>query len=211
MGNCCHDDSCSAPARPDDGRFARILWIALAVNAAMFLVEAGAGLAAGSLSLQADSLDFLADAANYAVSLMVVASALAVRAKAAILKGATMGLLGLWILGATLWHVLHGGVPNAFTMGWVGFLALLANLGVAMLLWAYRRGDSNMRSVWLCSRNDAIGNVVVLVAAAGVFGTGTAWPDLVVAASMACLSLQAALSVIRGALSELRAEEALAA
>jgi len=206
MGDSCNDNCCAGLARPDDRRFARILWIALAVNAAMFLVEAGAGLAAGSMSLQADSLDFLGDAANYGVSLMVVSSALAVRAKAALLKGATMGLFGLWILVATLWQALAGGVPNAFTMGWVGLLALLANVGVALLLWAYRRGDSNMRSVWLCSRNDAIGNVVVLVAAAGVFGTGTAWPDLVVAAIMASLSLQAAFLVIREALSELRAE-----
>ncbi|WP_026380857.1 cation transporter [Afifella pfennigii] len=205
-GKCCHDDACAAPPRADDGRFARILWVALIVNAAMFLVEIGAGLAAGSMALQADSLDFLGDAANYGVSLMVVSSALAVRAKAALLKGATMGLFGVWILGATLWQAFRGDVPDAFTMSWVGFLALLANLGVAVLLWAYRRGDSNMRSVWLCSRNDAFGNLVVLLAAAGVFGTGTAWPDLIVAALMASLALQAAFATIRHALAELRAE-----
>ncbi|WP_414833557.1 cation transporter [Afifella sp. YEN Y35] len=206
MSGCCEDECCGNAIRGDDGRFARLLWIALVVNAGMFVVEAGAGFAAGSLSLQADSLDFLGDAGNYAVSLMVVASAPAVRAKAALLKGATMGLFGLWIVAATVWRAFNAVPPDPLTMSWVGLLALIANLGVAGLLWAYRGGDANMRSVWLCSRNDAIGNLVVLVAAAGVFGTQTAWPDLIVAAVMASLALQAATMIVRHAFLELQDE-----
>jgi Co/Zn/Cd efflux system component len=185
--------------------YRRILWIALAVNAAMFVVEIGAGLAAGSMSLLADSLDFLGDAANYGISLWVLGLALSIRARASLIKAWSMALFGAWVLGSTVWHAFTGTTPDAAAMGLVGSLALLANLGVAFLLYRYRTGDSNMRSVWLCTRNDAIGNLAVLAAAVGVFGTGTAWPDLVVAAIMGTLALSSAWQVIRHAREELAA------
>lgn len=187
-----------------DARYRRVLWVVLAINAAMFLVELVAGLAAGSVSLQADALDFLADAGNYGISLFVLGMALRYRARAALAKGATMALFGLWVVGATAWHALSGTLPQAVTMGTVGFAALVANASVLGLLWAYRAGDSNMRSVWLCSRNDVIGNLAVMLAALGVFGTGTGWPDLVVAAAMGLLALQGAWVVLRQARGELR-------
>lgn len=169
----------------------------------MFLIEIGAGLAAGSASLQADALDFFGDAANYAVSSLVVGMALRYRAIAALAKGATMGLFGLWIIGMVIWHGVHGTLPSAYTMGVVGFVALAANAVSFGLLWAYRDGDANMRSAWICTRNDVLGNLAVLVAAAGVFGTGTGWPDVIVAAIMASLALQGAWLVIRQSLNEL--------
>ena len=198
--NCCNHDS--AP-RHDDGRYRRILWIALLVNLAMFLVEIGAGLKAGSVSLLADSLDFLGDAANYGISLWVLGMALTWRARAAQFKAVSMLVFGLGVLGAALWQAWQGGVPSAPTMGLVGSLALLANVGVAVLLYAYREGDSNMRSVWLCTRNDALGNLAVLAAALGVFGSGSAWPDLIVAGIMASLAVHSAIAVLRHADGEL--------
>jgi Co/Zn/Cd efflux system component len=188
-----------------DPVYRRALWLVLAINAAMFCVEIGAGLAAGSASLQADALDFLGDAANYAISLFVVGMALRYRAMAALAKAATMGVFGLWVVGVTVWHALHGTLPQAFTMGAVGFAALIANAVSFGLLWAYRGGDSNMRSAWICTRNDVLGNLAVLIAAAGVFGTGTGWPDLVVASIMAVLALQGAWLVFRHAMPELHA------
>jgi Co/Zn/Cd efflux system component len=185
-------------------RYRRVLWAVLAVNAAMFAVEVIAGLAARSASLQADALDFLGDAGNYAISLFVVGMALHYRAMAALLKGATMGAFGLWVIGITVWHVSHGTVPEAFTMGAVGIAALLANAASFSLLWAFRDGDSNMRSAWICTRNDVLGNLAVLLAALGVFGTGTGWPDVAVAAIMAALALQGAWVVVDRSLIELR-------
>lgn len=170
----------------------------------MFVVEIGAGLAAGSASLQADALDFLGDSANYAISLLVVGMALRYRASAAMAKGVTMGAFGLWVVGAVIWHTLHGTLPSAFTMGAVGFAALAANAASFGLLWAFRDGDANMRSAWICTRNDVLGNLAVLLAAVGVFGTGTGWPDVIVAAIMAGLALQGATLVIRQSLGELR-------
>jgi Co/Zn/Cd efflux system component len=170
----------------------------------MFLVEIGAGLAAGSASLQADALDFLGDSANYAISLLVVGMALRYRASAALAKGATMGVFGLWVMGTVIWHALHGTLPSAFTMGTIGFAALAANAASFGLLWAFREGDANMRSAWICTRNDVLGNLAVLLAAVGVFGTGTGWPDVVVAAIMAGLAIQGASTVIRQSLGELR-------
>src|SRR6476659_7920915 len=184
--------------------YRRVLWFVLAINAVMFAVEVAAGLAAGSASLQADALDFLGDAGNYAISLFVVGMALRYRAIAAFLKGATMGLFGLWVLGVAAWHVWHGTLPHAFTMGAVGVAALVANAASFGLLWAYRGGDANMRSAWICTRNDVFGNLAVLLAALGVFGTGTGWPDIIVAAIMAALALQGATIVIRQSLGELR-------
>lgn len=204
MSNCCHDPSCAdADPRRGDPAFKRVLWIVLAINAAMFLVEIAAGLAAGSASLQADALDFFGDAANYAIGLFVVGMALRYRSMAALAKGATMGLFGLWVLGTVVWHSIAGTVPEATTMGVVGFAALAANAACFGLLWAYRAGDANMRSVWVCSRNDVLGNLAVLLAALGVFGTGTGWPDVIVAAVMAALAIQGAFIVVRHALQEL--------
>ena len=189
--------------------YRRVLWAVLAINAAMFGVEVVAGLAAGSASLQADALDFLGDAGNYIISLLVVGMALRYRAMAALAKGSTMGLFGLWVIGVTAWHAWQGTVPEAFTMGAVGVAALLANATSFALLWAYREGDSNMRSAWVCTRNDVLGNLAVLLAALGVFGTGTGWPDIAVAAIMAALALQGAWTVVGHAWSELRAPQAL--
>ena len=191
--------------------YRRVLWAVLAINAAMFGVEVMAGLAAGSASLQADALDFLGDAGNYIISLLVVGMALRYRAMAALAKGSTMGLFGLWVIGVTAWHAWQGTVPEAFTMGAVGVAALLANATSFALLWAYREGDSNMRSAWVCTRNDVLGNLAVLLAALGVFGTGTGWPDIAVAAIMAALALQGAWTVVGHAWSELRAPRALQA
>ncbi len=192
-GHCCD----TPRADPGDGNFRRALWLALGINAAMFAVELVAGVVAGSLSLQADALDFFGDAANYAVSLMVIGMGLRWRAGAAIAKGLTMTAFGLWLIGATVWHAAAGTVPHVATMGVVGALALAANAAVFALLWAFRGGDSNMRSAWLCSRNDVLGNLAVLLAALGVFGTGTGWPDLVVAAVMAGLALQGGILTLR--------------
>lgn len=184
-------------------RYRQILWIALVVNFTMFLVEIGAGVQAGSLSLLADAVDFAGDALNYAVSLAVLASALAWRARAAVFKATTMIGFGLYVLGSAVWSVWNGELPQAVTMGAVALLALAANVAVAWMLYAFREGDANMRSVWLCSRNDAIGNVAVLLAALGVFGTGSAWPDLLVASLMATLALHGGWTVLRQARNEL--------
>ncbi len=201
-----HDHSAAAAASPT---YRRILWVALAVNLAMFFVEIGAGLAAQSVALLADSLDFLGDAVNYGLSVFVLGMALRWRARAALLKAASMGAFGLWVAGTTIQHALAGTVPAAPVMGVVGVLAFAANFGVALLLYRWREGDSNMRSVWICTRNDAIGNVAVMVAALGVFGSGTGWPDYLVAAIMSALALWGAAQVIRGALQELSAPEKL--
>ena len=201
--HCCDHDTPKAETLVNLPRYRKILWIALIVNAAMFLIEIGAGLQAGSLSLLADAVDFAGDALNYAVSLAVLASALAWRARAAILKAVSMIGFGLYVLGAAVWSGWHGGVPQAMTMGAVALLALAANVAVAWMLYAFREGDANMRSVWLCSRNDAIGNVAVFMAALGVFGTGSAWPDLAVASLMAALALHGGWTVLRQARGEL--------
>jgi len=212
------DDCCCAPPplnlggnKKQDQAYRRVLWAALAINAAMFAVEVVAGLAAGSASLQADSLDFFGDAANYAISLLVVGMALRYRASAALAKGVTIAAFGVWVLGTVVWHSVQGTLPNAFAMGSVGAAALTANAASFGLLWAYRRGDANMRSAWICTRNDVLGNLAVLLAAAGVFGTGTGWPDIVVAAVMAALAIQGSVLVIRQASAELRMGQLAAA
>jgi Co/Zn/Cd efflux system component len=181
-----------------------VLWIVLAINASMFVIEIGAGLAVGSASLQADALDFLSDAGNYIISLVVLSMALRYRAMAAFAKGLAMGVFGLWVIGTVVWHALMGTLPEPITMGVVGFAALAANATCFGLLYAFRDGDANMQSVWLCSRNDVLGNLAILLAALGVFGTGTGWPDLMVAAIMAGLASQGAAIVVRQAGYELR-------
>ena len=193
-----------------DSTYRRVLWVVLGINAAMFVAEITAGLIASSVSLQADALDFLGDAANYGISLFVVGMALRYRAMAALIKGASMGIFGLWVAGATVVQYFGGAVPHAETMGIVGTIALVANLACFGLLWTYRNGDANMRSVWICSRNDAIGNVAVLLAALGVFGTQQGWPDAAVGGVMATLALQGAWVTIRAAKGELRSMESQA-
>ena len=207
--SCCgpahNHDHGSADATP---AYRCVLWAALAVNLAMFAVEIVSGLGARSVALLADSLDFFGDAANYGVSLFVFGMALRWRARASLLKGATMAAFGFWILFVTAHHIMAGTVPDAPVMGAIGMLALAANLGVAALLYRYRNGDSNMVSVWICTRNDAIGNLAVLAAALGVFGTGIGWPDFAVGAIMATLALTGALRIVRNALAELRSPTA---
>ena len=207
MADCC-SSACGSSAALTNSRWRRALWIALAVNAGMFALEIYAGAAADSRALMADALDFFGDAANYLISLAVAGMALAVRARAALLKGATLIVLGLFVLGGSVTAALAGTSPRAETMGIVGLLALLANAGVALLLYRFRTGDANMRSVWICSRNDAIGNLAVVAAAAGVFGTGAAWPDLIVAAILAALGVSGGVQIVRQAWGELRGERA---
>lgn len=187
--------------------YRRVLWAALIINAAMFFVEVLAGVSAGSVSLMADALDFFGDAANYGVSLFVLGMAVTARAKASLLKGFSMAAFGVGVLAFTVHNYLTGEVPEPITMGAVAVLALIANVAVALMLYRWREGDSNMRSVWLCSRNDAIGNIAVALAAIFVGATGTYWPDLIVATLMAVLALTASKSVIAQALLELRQVE----
>lgn len=203
--HCCEHDTPAPNQIANVARYRRVLWIALLVNAAMFVVEAVAGATSGSLALLADAIDFAGDALNYGVSLAVLASALVWRARAAVLKAVAMVGFGLFVLLRALWSVWSGAVPDPATMGVVATLALVSNASVAWMLYAFREGDANMRSVWLCSRNDAIGNLAVMVAALGVFGTGRAWPDLGVAALMAALALQGGWQVWRQARQELKA------
>ncbi len=200
--HCCNHEP-AGDQRATSPRYRKILWIALIVNLAMFGIEIGAGFRSDSTALLADAIDFFGDAANYAVTLAVLSMGLAWRARAAWLKGASMLAFGAFVAGRAVWALSTGATPDAFTMGGIGSLALLANLGVAALLYAYREGDANMRSVWLCTRNDALGNVAVMLAAIGVFGTKSAWPDLLVAAVMAALAISSGWSVVRHARQEL--------
>lgn len=186
-----------------DPKLRKVLWVALIINALMFFIEVGAGFQSGSVALLADAVDFFSDAANYGITLYVLTMGLLWRARAATFKGITMLLIGLLVMGKTLWAIKTGQTPEAFTMGVIGALALVANLVVTGLLYAFRNGDANMQSVWLCSRNDAIGNLAVMLAAFGVFGTGTAWPDIAVAALMAYLSITAGWKIMNLAHAEI--------
>ncbi|MES2226731.1 MAG: cation transporter [Pseudomonadota bacterium] len=202
-------DHCCTPLPPThDAAYRKVLWLSLLLNAAMFLIEIAGSLRSGSVSLLADAIDFFGDAANYGLSLAVLSMALTWRARAALLKAASMAGFGIFVLGRALWGALNGVPPQPLTMGAVAALALVVNVGVAWMLYRYRHGDANMRSVWLCSRNDALGNVAVALAALGVFGTGAAWPDLLVAVGMAALALGGAFSVMRQARGELRGSPA---
>jgi Co/Zn/Cd efflux system component len=206
---CCHDSACSSIASPhtlNSPKWRRALWIALIINAGFFVAEIVAGAAAGSAALQADAIDFFGDAANYAISLGVAGMALAWRARAAAAKGGTLIAFALWVLGNTAWHAFYGTLPRAGVMGVVGVAALIANGGVAIMLYRFRTGDANMRSVWICSRNDAVGNAAVLLAAMGVFGTGAGWPDVIVAAIMGGLGLWGGSQIVNQAWRELRSQ-----
>ncbi len=187
------------------------LGVVLAINLTMFVTEVIAGWSAESVALQADALDFFGDSVNYAVALFVLARSLAWRATTALAKGVVMAGFGFFILGASFYNAFSGAAPQALVMGWVGALALVANVVSALILFRFRGGDANLRAVWLCSRNDAIGNLAVLAAALGVFATGTAWPDLAVGLVMAALALWAGQSVIRQSRSELRTVKLVAA
>ena len=197
---CCHEPKFDGMSQG----FRRALIVVIAINATMFLVEMTAGALAGSQALQADALDFLGDTLTYGISLLVLGRSLQVRSTAALFKGLSLAAMGLWVFGSTAYQVLVLGVPSAGIMGVVGILALAANLVSVLVLVGYKDGDANVRSVWLCSRNDAIGNVAVMVAAGGVYLTATAWPDLIVAGLMASLFLRSSTQIIRQAIEERR-------
>ena len=201
MAGCCGHNA-KFDGVSDD--YKRRLWIVIVLNAVMFAVEMIAGHAAKSQALQADALDFAGDALTYGISLAVIGASLRVRSNAALFKGISLLLMGLWVFGSTVYRVFYIGVPTAEIMGVVGFLALATNLASVALLVRYKDGDANVRSVWLCSRNDAIGNVAVMFAALGVWGTATGWPDLIVASIMAGLFLSSAFQIVRQALAERR-------
>lgn len=205
MGACCGNSQGSFDGLSAD--YKRRLWVVIVLNAGMFVAEMVAGRMAGSQALQADALDFFGDAVTYGISLAVIGSSLKVRATAALAKGISLLAMGLWVAGSTAYQVLVLGVPQATVMGAVGFLALAVNVSSVLLLMRYKDGDANVRSVWLCSRNDAIGNVAVMLAALGVWGTASAWPDLVVAGLMAALFVNSAAQILVQAFREYRSEQ----
>jgi cation diffusion facilitator family transporter len=206
--DCCGREAVFEGLSPD---YKRRLWLVIGINAAMFFVEMGAGAFAGSRALQADALDFLGDTFTYGITLAVIGAALRTRALAAFMKGVSLTLMGLWVFGTTAYQVLVIGVPRAEIMGVVGFLALAANLMSVLILLRYKEGDANVRSVWVCSRNDAIGNIAVMIAAIGVWITVSRWPDLIVAAIMAGIFVTSSAQILRRSIVELRSPEATAA
>jgi Co/Zn/Cd efflux system component len=201
MADCCGSKATFEGLSAD---YRRRLWVVIAINAGMFVVEMGGGALAGSQALQADALDFLGDALTYGMSLAAIGAALHVRAWTAFAKGISLTLMGLWVFSSTAYHVLVLGIPSAEIMGAIGFMALAANVASVAILARYKDGDANVRSVWLCSRNDAIGNIAVMVAAVGVWATATKWPDLLVAAAMAGLFLWSSSQILRQSVSELK-------
>jgi Co/Zn/Cd efflux system component len=203
MATCCDHDGEATP-ETGDPRWRRVLWTALAINAVMFAVEIGGSLLADSSALLADAVDFFGDAFNYGLSLAVLALSALARARAAALKGATMTAYGLFVAAHAAWAWSQGVVPAPATMGAIAVLALLANAAVALLLYRYRNGDANMRSVWICSRNDVLGNLAVIAAAIGVFGTAQGWPDAAVAAILSALAVSGGITVMRHAREEMR-------
>lgn len=200
-GGCCGCAGAVDPVR--DPRVRTVLLFCLWANGAMFAVEVLAGVSAGSASLLADALDFAGDAAGYGLSLWALAQSARWSARVALFKGQVMLVYALGVILWSAWIQMSGTVPEPATMGVVGLIALLVNMLCALLLFRYRSDNANMRSVWLCSRNDALGNLAIMVAAAGVFGLGTAWPDLAVALFMAALATRSGLTVIREARTEL--------
>lgn len=202
---CCGCEETAKSVETGSAAFRRAVWIVLFLNAAMFVLEVLAGQVAGSMALQADALDFAGDTATYGISLFALGYGAVFRARTALFKGATLGLMGVYVLGASIWRTFVEGAPDAVTMGWVAALGLAVNVAAALLLLRFRDGDANVRSVWLCSRNDAIGNIAVLCAAGVVAWTGTKWADLAVAAIMAALFLSTARQITRQARGELKA------
>jgi len=210
MGEVCCASACCTSKALDDPRWRRVLWIALSLNAAMFGVEIVAGVMAHSRSLQADALDFLGDTANYAISLGVAGLALQWRARAALLKGLTILVFGFGVMTSAVWGLAHGSLPDPFAMGIVGLVALVVNVTVALMLYRYRTGDANMRSVWICSRNDAINNILVIAAGLAVLWTGSGLPDLLVAFVMAALGIIGGWQIVRQSALEIRDDRASA-
>jgi Co/Zn/Cd efflux system component len=200
VGSCCNNQNFDGMS----STYKRVLLVVIALNASMFVIEIRAGVMAGSQALQADALDFLGDTITYSISLFVIGMPLVWRARTALVKGLTLAVSGTWILASTLYQSLAFSLPRPEIMGVVALLALAANLISVVLLIRFRNGDSNVRSVWLCSRNDAIGNLAVLLAASGVWATDTAWPDLLVAGIMASLFLWSAMQITKQAIRELR-------
>lgn len=184
--------------------YKRAIWMVIGLNAGMFMVEILGGQMANSLALFADAMDFLADAATYGISLLVIGMPLAIRAKTALAKGISLSLMGLFVLGGTIYNLFILDVPEFSTMGIIGLMALIANLLSVVILYRFKDGDSNIRSVWLCSRNDAIGNIMVMLAAGAVYYSHSALPDLIVAGLMSSLFLSSSYNIIRQAREELR-------
>jgi Co/Zn/Cd efflux system component len=207
MSSHCHDN-CDAPFDGSSPAYKRALWVVIGINLAMFIVEMAAGALAGSKALQADALDFAADTMTYSLTLAAIGWSLAAKTRVALLKGLSLAAMGVWVLGSTIYQTFILGVPEAEVMGVIGALALTANVVSALILLRYKDGDANVRSVWLCTRNDAIGNVAVMAAAGAVFITQSAWPDLIVAAAMAALFLSSSFSIIRQALTEAKGNAA---
>ena len=201
MGACC--GSCSESAENMTARYRRVLTVVLVINAVMFAVESVWSLIAGSTALQADALDFLADTLTYGLTLSVLDRAPAIRARAALVKGASLGFMAVLVLGAAIWRALAAVPPEPSTMGTIAILALAANLTSVLLLYRFRDGDANMSSVWQCSRNDAIGNLAVIAAAGAVSATGSVWPDIAVAVALAGLFLASCWKITRQSLEEL--------
>lgn len=193
-----------------DPGYKRVLWVVIFINAIMFLVEMAAGRLAGSQALQADALDFLGDALAYGLSLAAIGMSVKVRSAAALIKGLSLLAMGSWVAGSTAYQVFVLGVPKAEIMGSIGILALLANLASVLLLMRYKDGDANVRSVWLCSRNDAVGNVAVMGASVAVWLFSSPWPDLIVAMIMAGLFVHSSQLILRQAWREYRSDKAIA-
>ena len=207
MAGCACEDN-QIGADQFDGRspaYKRALIAVIAINAAMFLVEMSAGFLGSSQALKADALDFAGDTATYALSFAVIGAALRTRATAALIKGASLGLMALFVLTTTVASAFGDASPVAPVMSGIGFAALAANVASVFILLRWRDGDSNVRSVWLCSRNDAIGNVAVIAAGGAVWLTGSFWPDLIVAALLASLFARSACSIIAQSMKERRA------
>jgi cation diffusion facilitator family transporter len=203
MDACCEDKTHELDALR--ARHARTLRMVLAVNAAMFLVEVVAGLLARSTAVLADSLDMFGDATVYGLSLYALSRGVRWRARAALAKGALMGVFGVAVIGQALVRSFQSGVPEAGTMGVIGVLALTMNGLCFLLLYRHRSDDLNMRSTWLCSRNDVLANVGVLAASGAVALLNAGWPDLLVGLVIALLFLHSAVSVARAALRDLAA------
>lgn len=196
MAGCCSNNN---NFEGMSARYKRALLWVVAINASMFLVEMGAGIGAQSQALQADALDFLGDTFTYAISLWAIGKSLTLRSNVALFKGYSLLVMALWVFSSTLYRFFILNTPNAYIMSGIAILAFTANILSVLLLLKYKDGDANVRSVWLCSRNDAIGNLVVLIAASGVWVTHSAIPDLAVAFVLASLFLSSSWQIIRQA------------
>lgn len=206
MASCCENKSCEVTALRQS--HSRILWAVLVMNGAMFIIEGYAGWHAGSTSLMADALDMLGDALVYAFSLFVLAKSDRWQASAALVKGGLMLAFGAGVLADAAYKIVHPAMPGVATMGAVGTLALLANLACFYLLYRHRADNLNLRSTWLCSRNDLIANLGVLMAAGSSCLLVSGWPDMLVGLVIAGLFLASACSVLRASISALRARPA---